>query len=57
MAGASGLAGAEAQTAKPSNIADSRPIALNDPVARSSHAVFFVNFRAGNNSGCLENNQ
>jgi hypothetical protein len=30
---------------------------LNDPVTGSSDAVLFVNFRAGNNSGCLENNQ
>ena len=39
------------------SIADSRPLASNDPVEGSSDLVLLVNFRAGNNSDCLEINQ
>lgn len=39
------------------SIAASRPAASSDRVERSSDPILLVNFRAGNNSGCLEINQ
>jgi hypothetical protein len=40
-----------------SSIADSRPIASNDPGSRLFGPVLLVNFRAGNYSGCPKNKQ
>ena len=36
------------------SIADSRPVASNDPVEGSSDPILLVNFRAGNTLKCLE---